>query len=618
MSGATQGGWIHGKTVVDGEVQFLSVSSMQKAELCLRRWWYDYIGGYKDPPSKATERGTKCHAEVAKYLTTGSRAGLSSLVLSGMHMIPEPGDDLCVELDVLTRPEVQVEFSRANSRALLLNAPLKAAGIPITGAIDLLHARGTNKGVVNIEETLDPEGTVEVIDWKFPGKMDNAKAEHELIRTIQMSGYGKYVFNVMPDAKLVRLSHGYIPLKGRARKVTALHDRDEIERAWESTEVLAGSIRDAARETNPDLIDANTRSCRAFGRDCPAKGVCRAAEHDSLSEIVGIVAAREELGTTGEPDVMTNSIVAQLKARQAAQRQAASSDAPKKTLTLKKQEPKPDVKAEMQKLAREEAAAKFPGLMELFDEIRGLGVGSPKITGDMAKAMGALSDPFAEIAEVPGEGELAEYSFSTLEELQECKRQVIALLAEEGGEAPPEQDEAPPAEETAASAAIEETAAEAPKKTRTRKKKDQGGEAADAAAEKTSPNVVAPRTGGSEVAATAGTGAVNLYLNCVTNFPTTPLHPIVQEIMDILARQSEATHTLEDGTVIPTDVRLSDPNGKAGFGRWKAFLSTYIRNHDIPPGDYSYETYGEVGQEVAYAMQEVCARTGGKFVRGTR
>jgi hypothetical protein len=147
MSGATQNKdgtkkkWVHGRAVEKGKVRFLSVSSLEKGDSskpngCLRRWHYQYIGGIKEPPSASMQKGTDLHEQIARYLTTGEKV-MSSQVLAGLHMIPEPGPDLLVEHDIV--PEMP------DGKSGIEHAVLRASGIPIVGAIDLIHARGTIK-----------------------------------------------------------------------------------------------------------------------------------------------------------------------------------------------------------------------------------------------------------------------------------------------------------------------------------------------------------------------------------------------------------------------------------------------------------------------------------------
>ncbi len=405
MSGATQNKngtkkrWIHGRAVQDGKVRFLSVSSLEKGDSskptgCLRRWHYQYIGGIKEAPSSSMEAGTRMHAEIAHYLTTGENV-LSSQVMSGMHMIPEPGPDLLVEHDIV--PEMP------DGKSGIEIAPLRASGIPIVGAIDLIHGRGTNKGTEDIENIYDPKGTIEVIDWKGCRTLDNIKKGPELLKSIQMAGYGKYVFETEPDASLVRLSHGYFPSRGVPRKTTIRVDRNQIDKSWEHANRVASSISDAAKEPNPDLVEANTDACNSYGRDCPAKSVCSAVQRNTLAKFVGNVLAEQLVPV--ERLMSNNTILAQIKAKQAAggsnlpeprpnrsifgQISQAPKPAPEETKTTSAEIMEDEaLKAEIAKLELKERLAKGPELLPPdAPESNPFLASKPKTENDFTKAM---------------------------------------------------------------------------------------------------------------------------------------------------------------------------------------------------------------------------------------
>ncbi len=303
----------HGKTVVNGELRRTSVSALQMADAdtgegCLRKWWHGYVQGFKEPTTDAQARGTRLHGETERYLLTGEKR-LSDQILRNLHLIPTPGSDLLIEHPTI--PEMP-----DGSSGLHL-APLRAAGIPIVGFIDLIDDRCVNQGTSEIEDTRDPEGTIQVTDWKFPNSMDYAKQAHELVKTIQMAGYGKYVFNTVPDVKLVRLSHGYMPVRGRGAKPSARVDQDAIERSWEHAESVARSIRDAARETDPEKITPNRRACRAFKKLCihAEAGRCTAGTHNSLRAIANAKITHPGLIT--KEDIMTVSLIQKLRGQAA-------------------------------------------------------------------------------------------------------------------------------------------------------------------------------------------------------------------------------------------------------------------------------------------------------------
>lgn len=407
------------------------------------------------------------HAEIAQYLRTGVK-NLSSLTMTGFHLIPPPGQDLLVEHDIV--PDMP------DGSSGLAHAKLRAAGIPLVGAIDLVHAREENYGVSDITETRDPYGTLKVVDWKFVGKLDYAKAPHELVETLQMAGYAKWAFETWPQIERVRLNHGYFPQKGSPRLVTSLVDRGQVEKTWNRAEVIAGSIRDAARETNPDKVDANTRACRAYGRPCPAIAVCKAAAHDSLAEYVGVTAAERLLSTftpTVQPAIsfdMTTpispgSLVAHLQAQRAAQAQQqpqaptfafgvgqptpspvqtpfqtapaqpvfASPQAP---APMPAPQPSPEVQAEMARLAAQEAAATQSPLAALkaaYEEAERAGapygVGFPMFSGQAAAMIAQARGLDYNGQGLAGSGELAPHTISDPAQLPQVFAEIKNIAA---------------------------------------------------------------------------------------------------------------------------------------------------------------------------------------------
>ncbi len=253
----------HSSAVIGGEVQHLSVSSIERADIraggCLRKWWYRYVAHIQDVVSKSQSAGIALHAELADYLRTGNKM-LSALAMRGLFMVPEPGADLLVEQSIGS-------------------SYLFAAGIPLKGYIDCAHDRGTNKGGQDIEAANDPTGTVEVIDWKW--KRDGAKEEffiqpNELHRNTQMAGYGIFISKAFPSTSYVRLSHGYFPAtRGLPRKVTKLHVLDDCARTWEYVDSVGRTVRDVAREIDPEHVPGNRFSCDKYG-GCQHRPYCSA------------------------------------------------------------------------------------------------------------------------------------------------------------------------------------------------------------------------------------------------------------------------------------------------------------------------------------------------------
>lgn len=608
MSGATQNKdgsqkkWLHGRAVSNGELRFLSVSAIEKGDSskpngCLRRWHYQYIGGIKEPPSEAMTKGVKLHEEIAHYLKTGEKA-LSSQVLSGLHMIPDPGPDLLIEHDIVP--------NLPDGKSGLKHAILKAAGIPIVGAIDLIHARGINKGTMEIEATHDPEGTIEVIDWKTCRTLNHAKPGPELMKSVQMVGYGKYIFDAEPDAKLVRLSHGYFPSQGTPRKTTIRADRDQINKSWEHANRVASSIRDAAKEPNPDLVEANTQACNAYGKECPAKSVCSAVKNNVMAKFVGQVLSQQLIppgNLTKKMDTPpNNSILAAIKAKQSASNlpeprpnrgvfgqvgvsvTLPTQTAPAPVEDTELQDRKAQLQAEIAKLEALEKAAKNQNHDELPHD---LSQGPELVPPDAPE-----SNPL--LAAKPQTTNAFTEAMAAVVTTETDPVEVVVEKKKRGPKGPRKKT-------------VEAASQELPPRLEIPEVLTDG---------LLSPTVV--HMGHTEVVLgqevtpepipeiTVENQAINLYVDCtVDGITTESLWPLIDHLIDMLNEESKSL-----------DFRGTK---ELDYGRWKAALAAYIRNTKIPPGNYTLtDAHTEIGMEVVSTMRAIVQRSGGVLVKGVR
>lgn len=282
-----------GKTVVDGEVRFWSVSAMEKADPrahgCNLKWLREKVLGEKPPVSEknqaSMDAGTKLHDDIVAYLTTGTHA-IDPLIIKGAHFMPPPGSPVTLEKGFHT-----ITFPNFVTALPDISSPLTAAGKPFVGYIDCAHSLGVNYGAEDPSEMYDPPRTVEVIDWKRKGnaydKRKNPlwKRPEELLYTIQMSGYGELIRRTTPGVEHIRLSHGNFFEKGSApRKITKLHTVDEIERSWQYSEALGRTLIDVAREPDIQKVPPNVKACDAFG-GCAFRDSCHAYKNNSLDKL---------------------------------------------------------------------------------------------------------------------------------------------------------------------------------------------------------------------------------------------------------------------------------------------------------------------------------------------
>jgi hypothetical protein len=304
-----------GKTIVDGNLRYTSVSSVKLFDPrtkggCPRRWFYRYALGMKEEVSAnaqiAMDKGLALDVEIKHYLRTGEK-NLSSLALKGMHILETPGEDLKLDLALHRITDGRIESA------------LTAAGVPFVGELDIAHERGHYRDDEG-EFHDDPPGTVEVIDLKFKSNAkdrngnSNLLGPTDLIRDIQMAGYGEWVTRVRPATTNIRLSLAYFPEKGDLpTKVTRLHVLDDTRRTWEYVTGVVTSMVDVAKETDVEKIPGNTGvngSCDAYG-GCARREYCTAYRRTSLDNLYGKIASDHLNQETAPMGLLSNSQILQ-------------------------------------------------------------------------------------------------------------------------------------------------------------------------------------------------------------------------------------------------------------------------------------------------------------------
>lgn len=298
-----------GRTVdPNGVLLQTSVSQLEMVDTrnggCMRKWWYRYVAHLREPETDDTRRGTLMHAHLERFVRTGVLPPSPStfppdtierlacemahkVIASGLA--PLPGTDILCE-------------QRIEEWGFTVGP-----GIKMTGVIDYLHGRDRNTGVMDIEDSINPPGTIVVGDYKSK----NSKATVDrtvkylpdgdaLTRSIQMAGYGIAGAQRF-GAQQVRLEHVYaFTERPNPRKVTRLTVLDPLLRTWEYAGGLARGIRDAACERNVDKVDANRFACDKYtSKNDPLKHRCMHAPYcsaygsNSLSFILGETASKD-------------------------------------------------------------------------------------------------------------------------------------------------------------------------------------------------------------------------------------------------------------------------------------------------------------------------------------
>jgi hypothetical protein len=658
--------WLYGKAIVNGEPRFHSVSRLSGADPneggCLRKWHYEMVMGRKSPGTRASKRGDGLHDEIEKYLKTGDRS-LSSLALSGLHMVPEPGPDLLVEHDLVlyprdVHPHAGLDLSKPDQRRMaearaaefLARAPLRADGVPVLGRMDLIHGRGTNKGGVNIEETIDPPNTVEVLDWKSTGNPNYIKRAKDLPKLIQMAGYAEWVYRVEPQTDQVRLSHGYfVERGGPSRKVTLRVIRDDVARTWEHAEGVARSIRHAARETDPDLVDANTGACDNYG-GCYHREVCRARMHSALASFVGASAADKLLGKQQETASM--GLLDKMKAGQTGATAPAPAGglagmigAPAAPQASAPSGPTPEqIAAEKARLDKEEAEQRALAqlrlegdkLLPIYRKIEAYSTANPALgmpawLGSAARALCVALKSADIVDRLDGSGQIAGAEIADVAGAEAILKQLEEVAAAGHIKAPsspsPLAGLGTPSKPVEVTSPAPETKSE-PSPEPPKPDPDPNHTRVGDGTNRTIAQFQADEAKKTEAKKTSTkpkkSDAITLVVDGFADLPGSSLesfHPIFDAFCAELATETNDLDLRAAGLRKGADGKLvfAKDDSPLTFSRADGALAAMIREREVPPGTYYFSTRGNRMAEVAAeAMRDKCRKSGGAFFWGTR
>jgi hypothetical protein len=580
-----------GRTVVDGKVQFWSMSSLEKGDTdregCLRKWHYRYVMGIKEPEKPWLKLGDEFHKEAENYLRSGNRAACSPLLLSGLHLMPTPGPDLLLEYPLpLMRTGEGVRIVTIDGAQRLVGGKLvgafNIAGIPVTGKMDCVDSRGTY--ITEEGEIRDDNlNSISVSDWKTGSDWRYHKTRHQLPDSLQMTGYAHYLAGASAS-DYVRLTHVFFNKKARdARRSTIPVPRGEIARRFQRIEKIAHTLTQVACETDPLKVDANTNVCSAYG-GCPYRGECPASREKTLVDMFGPGMNRDRKELT-----MSLDLIARL------QQQSALA-----TLTA----PAPTVP---------------PGFAEAIRTLDNLPSGRPALSGDAAQAYAALKGvEWKKGAGFAGTGELGKYTSDSVE-------QIIAIAAEVAKQPAPLPPDAPKSNPALAAVPVEGELPPGvvnPPPVEEKKK----GKAKKAAAP--APTLPTAATGNAATVAPvvvipAGAPVPTQNLSA----PITPYESVtggLQVFVDcMVSQQLPSLDSMVDACVAKlqelsgvADIRIAPNDSPLGYGKWKAGLALAMKEEaaKLAPGSYVMSGYGEIRAAAAEALSSVATL----FVRGGR
>jgi len=255
----------HGRSVVAGVIQRLSVSQLKKHKLCPRAWFFQKVMRVPEPSTGAQKVGTDGHAQIEHYISTGENV-LGVFALSGGHLLPLPGPDLLVEQQLDGDP------------------PLMAGGVPFNGFIDLVNPR-----------RLATEGVLRVTDHKFTSSVADYAATAEQLANadteagLQMVGYGRWALaqgERFPGLRMLELEHIYYQTRGPrlAESVLVSVPVEHIAHEWKSkVEPQVEQMKTHAQAARASDVPANFGpACSKYG-GCPFMAKCLSGESKTMS-----------------------------------------------------------------------------------------------------------------------------------------------------------------------------------------------------------------------------------------------------------------------------------------------------------------------------------------------
>jgi hypothetical protein len=589
-----------GKAVANGAVRYFSPSSLSIADPeqyggCLRRWFYKYVLGRKEPQTAAQEKGERMHDEIETYLLTGEKV-LGTLAMSGARFIPEPaGRSLDVEFSM-----VKTMRDPDSGIDIITHSPLTAAGIPVVGYGDLLERGSPDYLDEEGERRSYPAGVVcEATDWKSTSNLDFAKPGPSLKQTVQMVSYGEWAARTnLTPVDWLRLSHVYFRTTGKpaAIKRSVLVPRHEIAQRWEAVERVACSAIEAAKETDPRNVAANPSACSAW-KGCPHREVCPVAQEASLETLFGKGMSMSVLGklnlpgSTPAPQAPTASLsmtdaVAALKAKEAAALAAKAS-------TPVTPPPKPPLPA---------------GFAEAVLTIQRSNMGTPAMNAIVAQAWAqATGGTIAENAGIEGAGVLGQLTLiDPAQVLQLAQELAPPAAAPASGLLPPDAPASDPALAAKPIEGVSPPSAPAPMSA-------PSGQApqADAPAEKPKAKRAAktsPPTGPNTDQKAEGEPLI--YVNAVPRGSFEDLAPYVAALSKVIA---DHFNPRVQGDLTTGDIRIAPgKDSPIAFGQWKGALTALARESPPAPGVYMLLTGGDESPAaiVADALFEFVAARG--------
>jgi|GEM_PF-1958760 len=244
-----------------------SASQLKTFDRCERKWAFEKIEGFRPPPSKSQELGTRVHKVIEDYLAGAVDAFRPNE--SKEHKIAFPG--------------FQFWPHRRDILGIESKLSLSVAGCPFTGYID-------------VDAYIGPrvDGHPLVIDHKTTSDFKWALTPDELASDIQQTLYSADALQ-RSGADKVEARWIYYLTKGKpeARKVSVTLPSEQVEHNLVRVEDLVRRMEKARFADAANDLQPNVEACADYG-GCPHRHRCERTPLASLTSAFEIADRREE------------------------------------------------------------------------------------------------------------------------------------------------------------------------------------------------------------------------------------------------------------------------------------------------------------------------------------
>lgn len=263
-----------------------SATQVETWTACPRAWHFQWVRGFKEPPTASMQRGTHIHAAAEFAQKNGGKLPDNEWAAYARSMLPHLP---------IGKDKVLVEH--------MFTIPTGKGLPPWLGYIDL----------VDDSRTFTPH--LRIYDYKTTSDFRYAKTPQELSENSQVSSYAKWAYENGHDEEFVQVGHLYIltakktPKTPRVLPVLVDIDQPQVETVWARDLVKIEDMVHAAEIANTEKLEPKGTSngqCKKYG-GCPHRSRCGITQETGFG-----------FGKAKEAGTMSNDFLKRLQEKKAA------------------------------------------------------------------------------------------------------------------------------------------------------------------------------------------------------------------------------------------------------------------------------------------------------------